>query len=377
MILIQQARVFAPQDLGIQDILIAGQEIILIAPSIPVPSQLPVEMLDARGRWLIPGLIDNHCHIAGAGGEGGPGSRTSEMRIEDFLEAGVTTAVGCLGTDGVTRELSSVLMKCKALRAAGITAYMYSGAYQVPPPSLLGDPAKDIAMIEEVLGIGEIAIADHRSAFPSAGELARLASKARVGGMLGGKAGIVNVHLGDAPHPFQLIMDVCNSTELNFKQFLPTHINRNRDIFEDAKSYGLQGWVDITSSSWPFFRDIEVKPSQAVRMLLEAGVPLAHITMSSDAGGSLPHFDAEGKLVAIEIGKPLSLLHEIRDMIREEGMLPETAFRIVSKNVAEVLKLPGKGSIAPGMDADLVLLNEEMLPDVVIAGGKSVYRASV
>ena len=375
MILIQQARVFAPQDLGEQDILISGQEIFHIAPSIPVPSQIPVEILDAQGRWLIPGLIDSHCHIAGAGGEGGPGSRTSEMSIQDFLEAGVTTAVGCLGTDGITRELSSVLMKCKSLRSEGITAFMYSGAYQIPTPSLLDDPAKDIAMIEEVLGIGEIAIADHRSSFPTREELARLASKARVGGMLGGKAGIVNLHLVDAMQPFQLIIDVCSSTELNFKQFLPTHINRNAYIFEDAKSYGKNAWIDITSSSWPFFKDIEVKPSQAVKILLDAGIPLAHITMSSDAGGSLPHFDEEGKLVAMEIGKPLSLLLEIRDMIREEGLSPETAFHIVTKNVADVLKLHTKGRIAPGMDADLVLLNEELLPGEVIARGKRIFSS--
>ncbi len=350
----------APEPLGIKDILIAGNKIGFIGEHLNADFPFISKVIDALGMYVVPAFIDSHCHFAGAGGEGGPETRTPEMHISEFFEAGVATAVGCLGTDGITRTLQEVLMKAKALNSEGLTAFIYSGAYQIPTPSLLGDVAKDIAMIEEVIGVGEIALSDHRSSVPSVAEIAKIAAAARVGGMLGGKAGIVNIHMGDARSPFLPLHDVVQISELKYKQFLPTHINRNDYIFEDAKIYGKLGWIDITSSSYPYFPEYEIKPSKAVRELLDAGVPLEHITMSSDAGGSLPDFDENGKLVKLETGKPLSLLTEFRDMVLEEKISISEAVQIISTNVANVLKLNHKGRLAAGFDADLLVLDESI-----------------
>jgi beta-aspartyl-dipeptidase (metallo-type) len=277
-----------------------------------------------------------------------------------MLEAGVTTVIGCLGTDGLTRNLESVLMKTKALRQEGVSAWMLTGAYQVPTPSLLGDVGRDIALIEEVIGVGEIAISDHRSSNPGNDELAKLAGHARVGGMLGNKAGIVNIHMGDALDPFRPIYDVVESSELGFKQFYPTHCNRNEHIFEDAKLYGKLGYIDITASAYPFFPDLEIKPSKAIKGFLDEGVPLQHITMTSDGCGSLPHFDEQGQLVQLEMGFPLSVYEEFKAAVQEEKIPMEKVLRIVSTNAADILKLPGKGRIETGLDADLLLLDKDL-----------------
>ena len=190
-----------------------------------------------------------------------------------MLDGGITTIVGCLGTDGFTRSLEAVLMKVKSLKAEGVSAYMYTGSYQVPTPTLLGDVGRDIALIEEVIGVGEIALSDHRSSCPTTDELIRLVEHARVGGMLGGKAGIANIHMGDAKNPFQPIYDAVAKSELKLTQFFPTHCNRNPYIFEDAKSYGKKGYVDLTASSYPYDPENEIKPSKAIVELVNAGVP--------------------------------------------------------------------------------------------------------
>jgi beta-aspartyl-dipeptidase (metallo-type) len=209
MILIKQAEVFQPEYLGRKDILVAGEKIIAIDNEIDVRSlrNIDLTIIDGSGKKVIPGLIDAHAHIAGAGGEGGPATRTPEMQLSAMLDGGITTIVGCLGTDGFTRSLEAVLMKVKALKADGVSAYMYTGSYQVPTPTLLGDVGRDIALIEEIIGIGEIALSDHRSSCPTTEELIRLVEHARVAGMLGGKAGIANIHMGDAKNPFQPIYD--------------------------------------------------------------------------------------------------------------------------------------------------------------------------
>ncbi|MBN2432180.1 MAG: beta-aspartyl-peptidase [Acidobacteria bacterium] len=359
MLLLKNGEVYDPESLGRRDILVAGGKIVALEKKIPPPAGIPLDIIEAEGMITMPGLIDGHVHIAGAGGEGGPATRTPEMQLGQMLEAGCTTVIGCLGTDGLTRSVESVLMKAKALRAEGASCWIFTGSYQVPPPTILGDVGKDIALIDEIIGVGEIAIADHRSSFPTVEELIRLAEHARVGGMLGGKAGIVNLHMGDADHPFAILYEAVARSELRLTQFLPTHCNRNATIFEESIEYGKHGYVDLTTSSYPYFSEVEIKPSAALVRLLAAGVPGTHITFSSDACGSLPQFDGDGRLVKLETGRPRANLAELIDAVRREGIPWEQALPVVTSNAADILKLSGKGRIRIGHDADLVVLDSE------------------
>lgn len=372
MILLKNIAVYQPGFLGVNDVLVAGEKVIAIEKSIDVSSlsNLDITVIDGTGKRLIPGLIDAHAHIAGAGGEGGPASRTPEMQLSHMIDGGITTIVGCLGTDGFTRSLQSVLMKVKGLRAEGVSAYMYTGSYQVPTPTLLGDVAKDIAIVDEVIGVGEIALSDHRSSCPTTPELIRLVEHARVGGMLGGKAGIVNIHMGDAKNPFQPIYDAVNNSELKITQFYPTHCTRNPYIFEDAKTYGIHGYVDLTASSYPYDMENEIKPSKAIGLLMQAGVPVEHITITSDGNGSLPNFDAQGRLINIDMGYPKSIFTELKDAVIEENMPLEIALKVITSNVADILKLKHKGRVQAGKDADLVVLDADFEISDVIARGE-------
>jgi beta-aspartyl-dipeptidase (metallo-type) len=360
MLLIRNATVYSPDFSGKNDVLIGGNKILKICGTIKMPSGFDIEVFDAKGLILVPGFIDNHVHIAGAGGEGGPATRTPELSLSAMFAAGVTTVVGCLGTDGFTRTVESVLMKAKSIKHQGASAWIWTGAYQVPSLTITGDIGRDIALIEEVIGVGELAVSDHRSSCPSTDELIRIAAHARVGGMLGKKAGIVNIHMGDAKNPFNPVYEAVRKSELKFNQFLPTHCNRNDYIFEDSKTYGREGYIDITTSSWPYFPDEEIKPSTALKLLIESGVPVTNITFSSDSCGSLPGFDDQGRLVKLEMGVPLSNLRELADAVQKEKIPLETVLKVLTSNVASILKLPGKGFISEGMDADLLFMNKGM-----------------
>lgn len=370
--LFKNARVFAPESLGTKDILTGGKLILAVRNQIEVPADLEVEVVDCEGLWLVPGLIDSHVHITGGGGEGGPASRMPELQPEMLFDGGVTTVIGCLGTDGITRTVESVLMKVKTLRAQGVSAWMYTGAYQVPPPTITGDIAKDIALFEEIIGVGEVAISDHRSSVPTTDELARLTAHARVAGMIGGKAGLLNIHMGDAKDPFRPLHEVVANTMMGYRQFIPTHCNRNPYIFEDAKEYGKKGYIDITTSSYPYDPEVEVKPSIALRQLLEAGVPDDHITFTSDGCGSLPTFDTEGRLVRIDMGLPDSILREISESVRDENIPLSVALKVATSNPATILKLKGKGFIREGYDADVLVLDPEFKIRYLMAMGQRI-----
>ena len=376
MILLRNGNLFDPKPQGPKDLLLAGGKLVVLADQIPAPEGLPIEVVDLAGARVVPGLVDGHTHIAGAGGEGGPATRTPEMQLSQFLSGGVTSTVGCLGTDGYTRTIASLLMKARGLKQEGLGCWIYTGSYQVPTPTLCGEVAHDLCYIDEIVGAGEIAIADHRSSSPTTDELVKLAKQVHVGGLLGGKAGMLHLHMGDAPETFQAIYDALAACELPQSKFYPTHINRNRDIFAQAKTYGLTGPLDITTSSYPYFPDEEVHPAHALAELLAAGVPLKHITMSSDAGGSLPRFDEQGKLTGVDIGHPSSLLATIRSAV-EEKVPFAAALQTVTLNPARILCLKGKGNLIPGNDADLVVIEEDFSLRHVIAAGKFMVRDGV
>ena len=232
--IIKSCNIYAPEPIGVKDILIFGSQIVLLADAIdpPFAGQVPAEVVNAHGLLAFPGFIDGHVHLAGGGGEGGFHTRTPEIALSSLVRGGITSVIGCLGTDSLTRSLEGLYAKAKGLEAEGITARILTGSYRVPIVTLTGDPMKDLVLIDLVVGAGEIALSDHRSAQPTLEELRRLAADIRVGAILSGKAGVINLHLGDGPGGLGLLREIIATTEIPRSQFLPTHINRNERLLD-------------------------------------------------------------------------------------------------------------------------------------------------
>lgn len=374
--LIKNAEVYAPDYLGKKDVLLVGDKIAAIDNNISVKLNGLVEVIEinGEGKKLVPGFIDSHVHLLGGGGEGGFVTRTPEATLSGLTTAGVTTVVGTLGTDGVTRDLISLLAKARGLEEEGITTYIYSGSYRLPLKTITGEIMKDIIVIDKIIGIGEVAISDHRSSQPTFDEFVRAVSDARVAGMLSGKAGIINIHLGDGKRKIDMIRETLNETEIPVTQFLPTHINRSPELFEECVSYAKDGgYVDFTGSEDPDFweeTDGEVRFSKGLKRLLDEGVNINNFTLSSDGQGSLPMFNEKKEFIGLGVGKSTCLIKAIKECVFKEDIPLEIAIRAITSNPAKILKLNKKGKIEVNMDADLCLLDENLDVDTVIAKGK-------
>jgi len=383
--LIRDGEVFAPEPLGRKDVLMAAGAIAAVAdPGRISVAGIDVEAVDAAGKRVLPGLIDPHVHILGGGGEGGPATRAPEIRVEDIVASGVTTVIGCLGTDGVTRHMTSLLAKARALEIEGVSAFIYSGSYEIPVRTLTGSVRSDLILIDKVIGAGEIAVSDHRSSQPTFDEVARLAAECRVGGMLGGKAGVLHLHLGDGKRRLEFLFRLVHETEIPFTQVVPTHINRNPQLFEHGLEWvAAGGSVDMTVGPEPAPDDPEVRPEDAIARFREKGLPFTRLIASSDSNGSLPVFDAAGRLVRLDIAREKDLLRKFTDVLRRELLPVETAVRVFSTNAADFYKLGKKGRIEPGRDADLIVLDADFgLSEVfargrrMMAGGRLVARGT-
>lgn len=379
--ILKGGRVLAPDDRGEKDLLIAGNVIANITDNIsPSPDYGEVEVIDVRGKYVVPGFIDQHVHMIGGGGEAGYASRTPEVMLSSITKAGVTTVVGCLGTDGTTRHMASLLAKARGLEVEGITTYIYTGAYEVPTRTITDNVRNDIILIDKVIGCGEIAISDHRSAQPDKEQIKKLAAEARVGGMLSGKAGVLHLHVGNGHRKLGMLFEILEECEIPITQFTPTHVNRNPYLLEDGMKFAkIGGMIDITSGNSPEYGSKDsVKPSKAIKYCLENDVSIENITMSSDGNGSMPSFNEKGETIGLRAAELNTLHREFTDLVKVEGMDISHALKVTAYNQAKSLKLyPKKGCLNIGSDADVLVLDKDLNVEYVFAKGQCMVRDGI
>ena len=371
MILIKNIDTYSPEHIGRNDILTSFDKIAYISENIDLPSSNFPETLIIDGSELtaIPGIVDLHVHIIGGGGEAGFNSRAPELMLTQLTTNGITTCVGLLGTDGTTRSMGSLIAKSRSLEIEGLNTYVWTGSYKLPTRTITDSPRGDIILVDKIIGIGEIAISDHRSSNPSNEQLIYLASEARVGGMLSGKCGILHVHVGDGKNGIAPLFYMIKNSEIPYSNILPTHINRNSLLFNQSIEYAVNGgFVDITTSIRPDGDDA-VHPVDAFQQLLSNNVSPYQVTMSSDCGGSSPIFDNAGNLIKFGIGSPSSNIEILQGCIKA-GIPMELALIPFTSSPAKLLKLNGKGTLIAGSSSDIILLDKDLKIHSVICKGK-------
>ena len=365
-ILIKNADVYAPEHLGTRDIFLAGGKIVAMAEKLDVT--LPdLEVIDAAGYIVAPGLVDQHIHITGGGGEGGWHSRCPELVFSELVKAGVTTFLGVSGTDSMTRSVENLLAKVRGLKNEGASGWMWTSNYAYPVTTITKDVRTDMLAIPEVLGV-KIALGDHRSSFPNQHEIMQILADIRVSGMLTGKTGFLHVHLGDFPYSFD-IFDECVAQGMPIKHIRPTHVARHPEVFRRACEFAKKGgFIDITTGGGNYMGSA----ADAVRAALAADVPFDRITLSSDGHGSMPRFNEAGEMVGLGIGSIMCDIETLRELKDDLGV--EKALTPMTKTVAGALGLETKGGIAVGKDADILFLTKDLDIDWVFMMGKVAMR---
>ena len=371
ILFIKNGDVYAPEHQGKKDILVINEKIVFIKRNISLSTlqvmDKNIKIIDASKCIIIPGHIDQHVHINGAGGEGGPQYRTPPIPFSEFVKAGITSVVGVLGTDGFARSLKALLMKARALEQEGISTWIYTGAYSCPSPTITGSILSDIILIDKVIGL-KIALSDHRASHPTLDEFRRATSDARAAGVLAGKAGVVHIHMGSEKIGLSHLFDIIKNTEIPIEQFAPTHLNKKDEaFFQQVITFGkMGGYIDFTIGS-----SDEDKSSKAIKRLSKQGISIEKITLSTDGNGSLPKFNEKKEFVGMRIASVSSLHQEFISLVKEEKFSIEEAIRLTSTNIAKHLKLTEKGEITVGKDADILALDKESLKiKHVIARGK-------
>jgi beta-aspartyl-dipeptidase (metallo-type) len=349
--LIENGEIYAPEPQGQRDILLVGDRIARVGEIDRRAVEtlgLELAVIDATDCLVTPGLIDPHEHLLGGSGEQGFSTQTPEIFLNELISAGITTVVGCLGVDTTTKTMPGLLARAKALREEGLTAFVYTGGYNVPPTTLTGSVRNDILFVDEVIGAGEVAISDLRATEPDVQSLARLATEAYVGGMLSKKAGITHFHVGDGKVRLEPLRRLLDEYEVEPAWLYPTHVERNAALMEEAVELTKRGvTIDVDT--------VEEDLARWLAFYLDRDGDAARLTASSDAS----------------ISSPLTLFSQLQDCVINGRFNVELVLPLVTSNTSRVLKLDRKGSLVVGNDADVLVLGKGALElREVIAGGR-------
>jgi beta-aspartyl-dipeptidase (metallo-type) len=372
--LFKNAEIYTPDYFGRGCVLVAAGKIAYAGTEPPaIDPLLGCEIVDLAGAALVPGFIDCHVHITGGGGEDGFATQAPSVPLSQFTRHGVTSVVGLLGTDDITRCTANVLARVQGLRAEGLSAWCWTGGYHVPPTTLTGSVSSDVVNIEAIIGMGELAISDHRSSQPTFDEFLRLASEVHVAGLLTRKAGVLHLHLGDGKRGLEMVRRALAESELPARVFHPTHVNRNKALFEEACELAQQG-ITIDVTAFPVAADEDAwSAADAWERYRQKGCPPEHFTLSSDGGGCLPTFNDQGELVRMEFASSAALPETLMEL-KSRGHKLQDILPCLSSNVARLLRLRSKGRIEPGLDADLVVLGADGSVRDVMALGNWMVR---
>jgi beta-aspartyl-dipeptidase (metallo-type) len=366
MLLIKNAKLFAPQSLGFKDLLVGGGEILAIEDEIEPHKTFNI--FDAQGKTLTPGLIDQHIHIIGAGGKHGFSSMTPEIAMTNLIGCGTTTVVGLLGTDGSTRGIKTLYAKCKSLDMEGLTAYMYTGYFGLEPMHITSNVQDEMIFIDKVLGC-KIAISDVRSSYPTDLELLHLLRQVRVGGMIAKKKGILHIHLGALNSKIDTLIRIVKDYEFPIENISPTHMGRTKDLLDQGVIFAkMGGLIDISTGGTNY-----TDPYKTVLYALEQGAGIDNITFSSDGNAGLDRKDQAGKLIGFKKA-PFELnLDQVIKLV-QNGLSITDAFKLITSNPAANLGLNRKGQIEVGRDADFCLFDDAFNLTEVFSGGKQMMK---
>jgi beta-aspartyl-dipeptidase (metallo-type) len=369
---IKNGRVYSPDDLGRKDILIAGDTILSVEDRVSTDSlPSPVEVYDAGGKMILPGIIDPHVHFIGGGGSSGLNSRTKEIAVEQIIEAGVTTAVGVLGFDRASRTLKALLLKTRALEELGLTAFMLTGSYSLPSLTLTGSVEDDLILIDKVIGV-KLALGETLANFPEIRDIRNLLAECLRGGHLGGKAGFLQIHMGVQGKAWKKpFMEILQEMKIPFSKVVFTHVNRSPDTLDEFLEFvQAGGGIDLTASYTPAERPGSLTVRDSLLRMMRAGVSLDRVTLSSDSNATRMLPDKQLKYLSVQ-----TLFQVIKDLWLTGEIPRPQLVRLVTENPARSLGLGRiKGLVEPGKHADLIVLKEPFELDGVILKGKWARR---
>ncbi|MEU2337855.1 dihydroorotase family protein [Streptomyces sp. NPDC013172] len=386
-LVVEGGRVVTPDGVRDANVVVRDGRIAeLLPPEAPLPAG---RLVDARGRYVLPGLIDSHVHFRTPGLEykedWDHGSRAA-------LAGGVTTVIDMPNTRPPSLDEAGLLAKAELIEGTSWTDYRFHIGADPDRPELLAELDPRIATSAKIF------MAGHHTApvvFRDEEQLRRAFAAAARGGVR------LVLHAEDQ-HVFDLL-DADSGTPDSYAQYEPhrprsggivavarvIHLVREygtkahvlhvssaeeADLLTAAAAEGLPLTFEVTGHHLSFTHDDTTRRGPRTRLspairecrdqkrLWRAVLNGEAATLGSDHA---PHTVEEKNRPPADAPPGLPGVQELATGVwtglLTRGTGPDAAAahlaRLMGEGPARLFGLPGKGRLEPGADADLTLLD--------------------
>ena len=372
---------------AVRDVLIEDGRVSKVAAGLSRRSAFKgIPSIDAKGKWVIPGLVDMHVHLREPGSEG---DETIETGAKAAARGGVTTVLAMANTEPVADSAAQLAFLRAKARTDAVITVLFAGAVTV------GQKGEKLTEFAKLRAAGAAALSDDGRPVMNAGLLRRALEYAKDLGLL-----VIDhcedlnlsngacVHEGPAAlrkglkgtpwaaETVQVMRDIALA-ELTEARLHIAHVSTasSVDAIRTAKRKGIR----ISAEACPHHfaladRDIPGydadwkmnPPLRGVKDRLALLSGLADGAIDAIATDHAPHGCAAKSLGMDSapfgvIGLETSLAIALTELVHKKILTPRKLVDRMSAGPARLLGLKGKGTLAPGADADLVVVDPNQI----------------
>ena len=345
----------APIENGV--VVVRGGRIVAVGAAGAVAIPEGAERVDARGKVILPGIVDTHSHVGGGDGGDRSSPTNPDVRLLDSFNpraaslhrasaGGITTVNVMPGSGhlmsgqtlylklrGDTARVEDLLFCADALRDVCGGMKMANGTNPIGAPPFPGSRAREAATVRALY----------------------LEARAYAGKVAAGAA-------DSTKRPDRDLRMEGLGEVLSGRRAVHHHTHRADDILTVlrlAREIGYTPILHHVTEGWKVARQIaDARAPTSFIVLDSPGGKLEAAELRFETGGIL---ERAGVLVAVHTDDPITdsrLLLRSAALAIRGGMTRETALRALTINGAEMLGLADRvGSLDVGKDADLVILS--------------------
>ena len=370
---------------AVRDVLLENGRVVDVAAGLSKkPALKGVPVTDAKGLWVVPGLVDMHVHLREPGREG---DETIATGTRAAAAGGVTTVLAMANTEPVTDTPSQLaFLRAKAAQDASVNV-LFAGAVT------LGQKGERLTEFAKLRAAGAAALSDDGRPLMNAGMMRRALEHARDLGLLvidhcedltlsngacvhEGPANLAKGLKGSpgAAETVQVLRDIALA-ELTGGRVHLAHLSSAASV--EAVRLAKKRGVAVSAEAAPHHFALDEAQIPGYDAMWKMNPPLrektdrealleglADGTLDAIATDHAPHGCAAKSLGMDQapfgvIGLELSLAVALTELYHKKVLDKKRLVQRLSTGPAALLGLSYKGSLKKGMDADLVLVDPD------------------